>query len=66
MFIILLRILLVYWIVMAIVRWLRPSGGRENQQPADMGGLRRDPANPIDMETHGKIVDADFEEFDER
>jgi hypothetical protein len=65
MFMFLLRFLLIFWIISVILRWLgRPSNAnREAPRPQ----TPPTPANQAhDLRSSGKIVDAEFEDLDNK
>ena len=63
MFIFIFRVLLIYWIISAIIKWFsRLSSSGKSSGP--VGSKGHDTNTPVDMNLHGKIDDAEFEEID--
>jgi len=62
-FIFLLRVLLIWWIVTILFKWLAPSGARGRNTAAPPSDTGRD--DPPDIVHSGRIEDAEFEEMDE-
>ena len=63
MLIIILRVLLIYWIISILLRWFRRLSSPD-QSSEKVEGEKRGANAPLDIDSTGKIEDADFEEID--
>ena len=63
MFILILRILLIYWIISTVIKWISRLNAHDRSS-GSVSGVGRDRNSPLDMNSTGKIDDAEFEEID--
>ena len=64
MFLFLARILLIWWIITILFRWLGRLSAPENSKTSPPGSTKSD--KDIDFVHSGTIEDADFEEIEDR